>query len=150
VNVLVVSRDAHAHAWARGALGSDAVIREAGNGLEAIDMARREPVDAVVADETSEPYGAFGLARELKLLPDPPVVVVLLERAQDTWLAKWSRADRWFVQPVDPFALAAAIQELVAARARGEGAAGGTEPAAAWPEADAPAGVLAEQVEAAD
>lgn len=118
MNVLVVSRDERARAWARGALGTGAVIHEVGDGLEAVEAARREMFDVVVADETAEPYGAFGLARELKHIPDPPAVVVLLERAQDVWLAKWSGADRWLVRPVDPFELAAAVEELAVSRAR--------------------------------
>ena len=32
--------------------------------------------------------------------------IVLLERTQDTWLAKWSGTDRWLTQPIDPFELA--------------------------------------------
>jgi DNA-binding response OmpR family regulator len=37
-------------------------------------------------------------------------VIVILERAQDQWLAKWSGADRWLVRPVDPFELAEAVR----------------------------------------
>ena len=33
-------------------------------------------------------------------------IVVLLERAQDEWLARWSGADAWFTKPVNPFELA--------------------------------------------
>ena len=84
---------------------------DAANGLEALRLAQREhEPDVVIADETTEPYGAFGLARELKTLPRPPKVVVLLERAQDTWLAKWSGADRWLLRPVDPFELAETVR----------------------------------------
>jgi DNA-binding response OmpR family regulator len=75
-------------------------------------IATAETPDFVVADETTETYGAFGLARELKMSAKPPRVIVLLERAQDTWLARWSGADRWFVRPVDPFELAEAVRDL--------------------------------------
>jgi DNA-binding response OmpR family regulator len=85
---------------------------EAANGLEAVKRAHEEDYDLVIADETSEPFGAFGLAREFKILPEPPAVVVLLERPQDTWLAKWSGADTWLTQPIDPFELARVAKEI--------------------------------------
>ena len=65
--------------------------------------------DVVIADETTASFGAFGLSRELKMMSDPPRVIVILERSQDIWLAKWSGADRWFVRPVDPFELAETV-----------------------------------------
>jgi len=110
LNILVVSEDPRAPDWARASIGSDATYLAATNGLEALRFAEEELVDVVIADETTEPFGAFGLARELKMMEDPPRVIVILERAQDTWLAKWSGADQWFVRPVDPFALAEAVR----------------------------------------
>ena len=116
MNVLVVSRSERARAWIRRSLGLDLQIDEATNGLEALKRARDEEYDLVIADETTEPFGAFGLARELKILPDPPAVIVLLERTQDTWLAKWSGTDRWLTQPIDPFELRKTARELLAER----------------------------------
>lgn len=114
MKVLVVSEDARARGWVRTALGSDWEFVEAANGLDAARRAASEPPQLVIADETTEPFGAFGLARELTMGPQAPRIIVLLEREQDTWLAKWSGADRWFVRPVDPFALAEAARSLVA------------------------------------
>jgi len=108
--ILVVSEDARARDWVRLSVGSDASYIDAANGLEALKIAREERPDVVVADETTEPFGAFGLARELKMLAHPPKVVVLLERAQDNWLAKWSGADHWLLRPVDPFELAETVR----------------------------------------
>jgi DNA-binding response OmpR family regulator len=110
MKVLVVSDDARAIDFVRGSVGSDVGYSVAANGLEAVRIAAEQDPDVVIADETTEPYGAFGLARELKTLPRPPRVVVILERAQDSWLAKWSGADTWFVRPVDPFLLAEAVR----------------------------------------
>jgi DNA-binding response OmpR family regulator len=110
MKILVVSEDPRAREWARFSIGSDVTYIDAPNGLEALRLAREEEPDVVIADETTEPYGAFGLARELKALQRPPKVVVLLERAQDTWLAKWSGADRWLLRPVDPFELAETVR----------------------------------------
>jgi len=114
MDVLIVSRSERARAWIRRALDPSFQIDEASNGLEALKRAQEEGYDLVVADETTEPFGAFGLARELKILPYPPAVIVLLERPQDNWLAKWSGADRWLMQPIDPFELARAARELLA------------------------------------
>ncbi len=41
------------------------------------------------------------------------MIVILLERKHDAWLARWSGADAWFVKPVDPFELADRLLELV-------------------------------------
>jgi DNA-binding response OmpR family regulator len=125
MNVLIVSRSERARAWIRRALDPSWEIDEAANGLEALKRAQDEGYDLVVADETTEPFGAFGLARELKILPYPPAVIVLLERPQDTWLAKWSGADRWLQQPIDPFELTRTAREVLAElQARGPNDAG--------------------------
>ena len=114
MDILIVSRSERARAWIRRALEPAYQIDEASNGLEALKRAQDEGYDLVIADETTEPFGAFGLARELKILPYPPAVVVLLERKQDNWLAKWSGADRWLTQPIDPFELRRTARELLA------------------------------------
>ena len=69
----------------------------------------------IVADEIATRAGAFGLARTLRDALDPytGVIVILLERKHDAWLAGWSGADAWFVKPVDPFELADRLLELV-------------------------------------
>lgn len=110
MKILVVSSDARALDLARSSIGSDATYLFAANGREALLVTDTEDPDVVIADETTEPYGAFGLSRELKMLPSAPRVIVILERAQDTWLARWSGADRWLVRPVDPFELAEAVR----------------------------------------
>jgi DNA-binding response OmpR family regulator len=45
--------------------------------------------------------------------PYTGVIMILLERSHDAWLARWSGADAWFVRPVDPFELADRLLELV-------------------------------------
>ena len=71
-------------------------------------------------EEIATRAGAFGLARTLRDALDPytGVIVILLERKHDTWLAKWSGADAWFVKPVDPFELADRLLELVTDKER--------------------------------
>ncbi|HEX6330664.1 MAG TPA: hypothetical protein VF129_05160 [Actinomycetota bacterium] len=88
---------------------------EARDGEEGVRVARRERPGAIVADEIASRAGAFSLARSLRgdLEPYRGVIVILLDRRQDRWLAKWSGADAWFVKPVDPFELADRLVELV-------------------------------------
>jgi DNA-binding response OmpR family regulator len=117
MKALLVSGNPGARAWMRGALGAGWTIAEAEDGHAALRAEREEGYDIVITDDETEPFGAFGLARELKILEEPPAVIVLLQRSQDVWLASWSGADRWLVQPVDAFALADAATELVGAPA---------------------------------
>jgi DNA-binding response OmpR family regulator len=71
--------------------------------------------DVVIADEIASRAGAFALAHELRGAPEPfaGLIVILLDRRHDSWLAKWSGADAWFVKPVDPFALTEKVRELL-------------------------------------
>jgi DNA-binding response OmpR family regulator len=91
---------------------------EASDGVEGIRMAWRHMPDVVVADEITSRAGAFALAKDLKGAdpPFPGAVVILLDRSQDAWLAKWSGADAWFVKPVNPFELADMLGEFTANR----------------------------------
>lgn len=88
---------------------------EASNGERGLTLARRERPDVIVADEIASRAGAFALARDLRgaTEPYPGVIVILLERKHDMWLARWSGADAWFVKPVDPFDVADRLVELV-------------------------------------
>lgn len=122
MKVLLVSSDpkvrermAVAVASAERALGEPVVFLEARDGLDGMKRARREAVDVVVAEESSSRAGAFALARDLRgdATPFTGGIVVLLDRAQDWWLAQWSGADAWFTKPVDPFALADTVVGLM-------------------------------------
>ena len=98
------------------ALGSQLRFRAAANGELGIRAALRDRPDVIVADEIASRAGAFALAKELRegtAEPYEGIIVILLERKHDAWLARWSGADAWFVKPVDPFALAERVLELV-------------------------------------
>ena len=98
------------------AIGTELRFRAAANGELGIRAALRDRPEVVVADEIASRAGAFALAKELRegsSVPFGGVIVILLERTQDAWLARWSGADAWFVKPVDPFALAERVLELV-------------------------------------
>jgi DNA-binding response OmpR family regulator len=101
----------------RGA-GSRPQFLEARNGEDGVKIAWRENPEVIVADEIASRMGAFALARDLRGAEEAfsGAIVILLDRRQDTWLAKWSGADAWFVKPVDPFALAEKVESLVATK----------------------------------
>ena len=96
-------------------VGSPLRFRAAKNGELGIRAALRDRPEIVVADEIASRAGAFALAKELRddIEPFTGVIVILLERKHDAWLARWSGADAWFVRPVDPFELADRVLELV-------------------------------------
>src|SRR5215510_12146855 len=97
------------------AIGSPIRFLEARDGERGAAVALRDRPDAVVVDEIASRAGAFALARAVRGDPDPyrGVIVIVLERRQDAWLARWSGADAWFVKPVDPFEVADRLWELL-------------------------------------
>src|SRR4029078_2594942 len=101
-------------------LGEDLRFRAAANGELALRAALRDRPDVVVADELSSRMGAFALARLQRDDQEPSdgVILILLERPQDRWLAAWSGADAWYVKPADPFAVADRLLELLEERVR--------------------------------
>jgi DNA-binding response OmpR family regulator len=123
VNVLLVSPDEGTRAMIALAVrsierrvGSELRFRAARNGDLGLRAALRDRPEVIVADEIASRAGAFALARSLRDDPEPytGVIVILLDRPQDAWLARWSGADAWFVKPVDPFELADRLLDLVA------------------------------------
>src|SRR5215210_6262123 len=73
-------------------------------------------IDLAVLDGEAVP-GGMGLCRQLKdeVVRCPPILV-LTGRADDAWLATWSRADGVGAHPVDPLRLPAAVARLLRAR----------------------------------
>ena len=100
------------------ALGKPLEFLEAGDGERGLRVAWRERPDVVVADEIASRAGAFAMAKDLRgqSEPFPGVIVILLDRPHDGWLAEWSGADAWFVKPFDPFELARTVVELLGQR----------------------------------
>ncbi|MGH2578657.1 MAG: hypothetical protein ACRDG9_13050, partial [Actinomycetota bacterium] len=84
-------------------MGGELEFVDAADGEQGLRIAFRERPDAVVADEFASRMGAFALAKDLRGAeePYPGAIVIVLERRQDSWLAKWSGADAWFVKPID-------------------------------------------------
>ena len=72
--------------------------------------------DLVILDGEASPVGGMGIAKQLKdEIADCPPIVVLTGRADDAWLAKWSRAEAAVPQPIDPIRLAEAVVGLLRA-----------------------------------
>jgi DNA-binding response OmpR family regulator len=99
-------------------LGERLEFIEASNGELGVALARKYEPEVVLADEIQSRAGAFALAKDLRdqLPAYDGVIVILLDRPHDAWLARWSGADAWFVKPADPFALADRVLEALESR----------------------------------
>ncbi|MEE4023851.1 hypothetical protein V1Y59_12240 [Gordonia sp. PKS22-38] len=71
-------------------------------------------IDVAILDGEAAPAGGMGLAKQMKDEIDPcPPTLVLLGRADDRWLADWSRADATATLPIDPIALSTTLVDLL-------------------------------------
>ena len=77
----------------------------------------KKHVDLFILDGEANPEGGMGLSRELKdeVFNCPPVLLIA-GRAQDSWIATWSRADDVVLHPIDPFTFASKAANLLRAR----------------------------------
>lgn len=135
IKVLLVASDERARERLRLALerlevtGEEVRFLEAGDGNDAMVLVETQRPDLVVVEVGVTPYGAFGVARDVKASPETSCpVIVVLERPQDDWLARWSGADALVNRPVDPFALAQVARRLVEERRVAAPAAGAVAP----------------------
>ena len=71
-------------------------------------------VDLFILDGEAAPEGGMGIARQLKdeIFNCPPVLLTVA-RAEDNWLASWSRAEDVVIYPIDPFTFAARAAKLI-------------------------------------
>jgi DNA-binding response OmpR family regulator len=78
-------------------------------------------IDLAILDGEAVPAGGMGMSRQLKdeILRCPPILL-LVGRADDAWLAAWSRADGAVPHPVDPMRLPAAAATLLRPRISAE------------------------------
>jgi DNA-binding response OmpR family regulator len=73
--------------------------------------------DLAVLDGESAPVGGMGLAKQLKdEIRGCPPLVVLTGRADDAWLANWSRAEAVATHPIDPLRLTQIVVDLLRRR----------------------------------
>jgi CheY-like chemotaxis protein len=71
-------------------------------------------IDLAILDGEAVPVGGLGIAKQMKdeIYRCPPILV-LTGRAQDAWLATWSRAEAAVPHPIDPLQLAEAVLRLL-------------------------------------
>jgi DNA-binding response OmpR family regulator len=77
-------------------------------------------IDLAILDGEATPAGGMGIARQIKdeIFQAPPILV-LTGRADDAWLATWSRADAVVPHPLDPMQLADVVLRLLRSRLAG-------------------------------
>jgi DNA-binding response OmpR family regulator len=74
-------------------------------------------IDLAILDGEAVPAGGLGIARQIKdEIYNAPPVLVLIGRAQDAWLATWSRAEAAVPHPLDPMQLADVVVKLLRER----------------------------------
>ena len=71
-------------------------------------------IDLAILDGEATPAGGMGIAKQLKdELAQCPPILVLTGRADDAWLATWSRAEAAVPHPIDPIRLGEAVVGLL-------------------------------------
>ena len=74
-------------------------------------------VDVMILDGEAQPAGGMGVCRQAKdEIHNCPPVLLIIGRADDGWLATWSRADAVISHPIDPIALAHELAGLMRER----------------------------------
>lgn len=120
LSVLLYSDDADTRSAVRLAVGRRAAAdlpliawTECATAAAVLENVDAGGLDLIVLDGEATPAGGMGLCKQLKdeIYQCPPVLV-LTGRAQDAWLATWSRADQVVPHPLDPAAVASAVGEL--------------------------------------
>ncbi|BCQ10058.1 putative response regulatory protein [Mycobacterium heckeshornense] len=75
-------------------------------------------IDLAILDGEATPAGGMGIAKQLKdEVAHCPPIVVLIGRADDAWLASWSRAEAVVSHPIDPIVLERTVLGLLRAPA---------------------------------
>jgi DNA-binding response OmpR family regulator len=75
-------------------------------------------IDVCVLDAEAAPTGGMGISRSLKNeVPNCPLMLLLVARRDDRWLARWSLADAALKHPADPVELTDALVALLKQRA---------------------------------
>ena len=124
LNVLVYSDDASVRAQVLAALGTRVApelprlaFLEVATQPVVVRTLDEGGIDLVILDGEAHPAGGMGICRQIKdEVYEAPPVIVLTGRAQDAWLATWSRADGVVPQPIDPVVLAETSATLLRQR----------------------------------
>jgi DNA-binding response OmpR family regulator len=119
MRVMIVSEDAAVRSRAAAALeareGID--VTEVVSASAAHRLLAEEDVDVIVMDGDMRPEGGYSVIYELRAAAEmreeqTRPTIVLMDRAQDRWLAHWAGADEALLKPVNPFHLADLVAGL--------------------------------------
>lgn len=121
LQVLVYSSNAATREQVRLALGTrirpelpELHYTEVATGPRVIELMDAGGFDLVILDGEASPVGGLGIAKQLKdEISSCPPVLVLTGRADDAWLANWSRAEAAVPHPIDPIRLGEAVTALL-------------------------------------
>lgn len=121
LRVLVYSDNAKVRNTVKTSIGrrptediSDVEIYDVATEPALIKVMDTKKFDLVILDGEAAPAGGLGVCRQLKdeIYSCPPILV-LVARADDRWLATWSKADAIVAHPIDPRALVKAVINLI-------------------------------------
>lgn len=126
LRILLYSSNTHTREQVRLALGTrldpalpELSFTDVATGPMVIQLMDAGGFDLVILDGESSPVGGLGIAKQLKdEIADCPPVLVLTGRADDAWLARWSRAEAAVPHPIDPIRLGDAVVGLLRSPAR--------------------------------
>ena len=121
LHILNYSSNATTREQVRQALGKrvhpdlpELTYTDVATGPMVISLMDRGGFDLVILDGESSPVGGIGIAKQLKdEIADCPPVLLLTGRADDAWLANWSRAEAAVPHPLDPLRLGRAAVGLL-------------------------------------
>jgi len=124
LRILVYSSDARTREQVRVALGEhihpelpELSYTEVATGPMVIRLLDAGGFDLAILDGESAPVGGLGIAKQLKdEIADGPPLLVLTGRADDAWLASWSRAEAAVPHPIDPLRLGDVVVKLLLTR----------------------------------
>jgi len=125
MKVVVYSHDADTRAEMKLAIGRrpapdapEAEIVEVATAPALFRLLDAGGADVMVLDGESQPAGGMGVCRQAKdEIYNCPPALLIIARADDRWLATWSRADAVVSHPIDPVALARELAGLMRSRA---------------------------------
>ncbi len=97
--------------------GAGYEVLEAADGTEALELAKKGPVDAVVSDVNMPKMDGITLVSELRQLPDykfTPILMLTTESGTDKKMeGKKAGATGWIVKPFNPDQLLATIKKVL-------------------------------------
>lgn len=98
--------------------GPDLLIEEVSSGPEVVARVKEGGVDLVIVDLQIGSMGGMAICMELHHeesygAADPVLVLMLLDRRPDVFLARRSGAEGFIVKPIDPQRVRAAVRALL-------------------------------------